>query len=104
VTKLCNTAPEPKTSLIPDGFADIDRFTRFMRRQKLRARQQLAETPLAQEKALNFSTRLDAPPATYTLTKYGGGRRRRSTGGMFTIPRRSRAKRPFILSGNFLLP
>src|SRR6266446_4638300 len=50
VTKLCNTAPEPNNQPDPDGFADIDRFTRFMRATKAPARDaQLAETPLAKK-------------------------------------------------------
>src|SRR5216684_3257315 len=48
VTKLCNTVSEPNNQPDPDGLADIDHFTRFMRATKAPARDaQLAETPLA---------------------------------------------------------
>jgi len=65
VTKLCNTASEPNDQPGPDGLADVDHFARFMRATKAPARDaQLAEPPWPR-KALNFSTRLDAPRATY---------------------------------------
>src|SRR6266550_2812136 len=85
VTKLCNTAPEPNNQPDPDGFADIDRFTRFMRATKAPARdKQLAETPLAKKGSELFDKIGCATCHVRSLTTAAAGTK--INGGMFTIP------------------
>ena len=101
VTKLCNTAPEPNNQPDPDGFADIDRFTRFMRATKAPARdKQLAETPLAKKGSELFDKIGCATCHVRSLTTAAAGTK--INGGMFTIPD-ALAQKTFYPFGDFLL-
>jgi len=101
VTKLCNTAPEPNNQPDPDGFADIDRFTRFMRATKAPARDaQLAETPLAKKGSELFDKIGCATCHVRSLTTAAAGTK--INGGMFTIPD-ALAQKTFYPFGDFLL-
>src|SRR5882762_1196068 len=101
VTKLCNTAPEPNNQPDPDGFADIDRFTRFMRATKAPARDaQLAETPLAKRGSELFDKIGCATCHVRSLTTAAAGTK--INGGMFTIPD-ALARKAFYPFGDFLL-
>ena len=101
VTMLCNTAPEPNNQPDPDGFADIDRFTRFMRATKAPARDaQLAETPLAKKGSELFDKIGCATCHVRSLTTAAAGTK--INGGMFTIPD-ALAQKTFYPFGDFLL-
>jgi len=101
VTKLCNTAPEPNNQPDPDGFADIDRFTRFMRATKAPARDaQLAETPLAKRGSELFDKIGCATCHVRSLTTAAAGTK--INGGTFTIPD-ALARKAFYPFGDFLL-
>jgi CxxC motif-containing protein (DUF1111 family) len=101
VTMLCNTAPEPNNQPDPDGFADIDRFTRFMRATKAPARdKQLAETPLAKKGSELFDKIGCATCHVRSLTTAAAGTK--INGGMFTIPD-ALAQKTFYPFGDFLL-
>src|SRR6266446_2714933 len=101
VTKLCNTAPEPNNQPDPDGFADIDRFARFMRATKAPARDaQLAETPLAKKGSELFDKIGCATCHVRSLTTAAAGTK--INGGMFTIPD-ALAQKTFYPFGDFLL-
>src|SRR6266576_1991129 len=101
VTKLCNTAPQPNNQPDPDGFADIDRFTRFMRATKAPARDaQLAETPLAKRGSELFDKIGCATCHVRSLTTAAAGTK--INGGTFTIPD-ALARKAFYPFGDFLL-
>ena len=101
VTMLCNTAPEPNNQPDPDGFADIDRFTRFMRATKAPARDaQLAETPLAKRGSELFDKIGCATCHVRSLTTAAAGTK--INGGTFTIPD-ALARKAFYPFGDFLL-
>jgi CxxC motif-containing protein (DUF1111 family) len=101
VTKLCNTAPEPNNQPDPDGLADIDRFTRFMRATKAPARDtQLAETPLAKKGSELFDKIGCATCHVRSLTTAAAGTK--INGGTFTIPD-ALAQKTFYPFGDFLL-
>src|SRR6266700_1080965 len=101
VTKLCNTAKEPNNQPDPDGLADVDRFTRFMRATKAPARDaQLAETPAAKKGSELFDKIGCATCHVRLLTTAAAGTK--INGGTFTIPD-ALARKTFYPFGDFLL-
>ncbi len=101
VTKLCNTASEPNNQPDPDGLADIDHFTRFMRATKAPARDaQLAETPLAKRGSELFDKIGCAACHVRSLTTAAAGTK--INGGTFTIPD-ALARKTIYPFGDFLL-
>jgi CxxC motif-containing protein (DUF1111 family) len=101
VTKLCNAASEPNDQPGPDGLADIDHFTRFMRATKAPARDaQLAETPLVKKGSELFDKIGCAMCHVRSLTTAAAGTK--INGGTFTIPD-ALAQKTFHPFGDFLL-
>ena len=101
VTKLCNTASEPNNQPGPDGLADVDRFTRFMRATKAPARDtQLVRTPPVQKGSDLFDKIGCATCHVRTLNTAAAGTK--INGGTFTIPD-ALARKTFSPFGDFLL-
>jgi CxxC motif-containing protein (DUF1111 family) len=85
VTTLCNTMAEPNDQPGPDGFADVDRFARFLRAAKAPPRDsELAATAKAQRGSALFDRSGCAICHTRTLTTAASGTA--INGGTFTIP------------------
>jgi CxxC motif-containing protein (DUF1111 family) len=85
VTTLCNTVAEPNDQPGPDGLADVDHFTRFVRAAKAPPRDsELAATPKAQRGSALFARTGCAICHVRSLTTAATGTT--INGGTFTIP------------------
>jgi CxxC motif-containing protein (DUF1111 family) len=101
VTTLCNTVAEPNDEPDSTGFADIDRFARFMRATKAPARDTLlALTPKARTGSALFDKIGCAICHVRTLTTAAAGTT--INGGTFTIPP-ALGEKTFHPFGDFLL-
>jgi len=101
VTKLCNTAPEPNSPPGPDGFDDVDHFTRFIRASKAPARDKiLAETSRAKHGSELFDKVGCATCHVRTLTTAPAGVK--INGGTFTVPE-ALGRKSFHPFSDFLL-
>jgi CxxC motif-containing protein (DUF1111 family) len=85
VTKLCNTAPEPNDKPGPDGLADIDHFTRFVRSSKAPPPDfSLAQSPMARRGSDWFDKIGCAVCHVRSMTTAPAGTK--INGGTFTVP------------------
>ncbi|HYK82352.1 MAG TPA: di-heme oxidoredictase family protein [Gemmatimonadales bacterium] len=101
VTTLCNTAAEPNDQPGPDGLADVDHFTRFLRATKAPPRDaELAATAPAQRGSALFDKIGCAICHVRTLTTAATGTA--INGGTFTIPP-ALGDKTFHPFGDFLL-
>jgi CxxC motif-containing protein (DUF1111 family) len=101
VTKLCNTVSEPNDKPGPDGLADVDHFTRFIRSSKAPARDlTLANSAAAKKGAELFDKIGCAVCHVRTLTTVSAGTK--INGGTLTIPAALGGK-TFHPFGDFLL-
>jgi CxxC motif-containing protein (DUF1111 family) len=101
VTTICNTVAEPNDKPDSTGFADVDRFARFMRATKAPARDTLlAKTPKAKTGSALFDKVGCATCHVRTLTTAAAGTA--INGGTFTIPP-ALGQRTFHPFGDFLL-
>jgi CxxC motif-containing protein (DUF1111 family) len=101
VTTLCDTVPDPEDQPGPDGLADIDHFTRFVRATKAPPRDlQLAQTADAQKGSDLFDSVGCAVCHVRTLETAPAGTA--INGGTFTVPDALGAKQ-FHPFSDFLL-
>jgi CxxC motif-containing protein (DUF1111 family) len=101
ITTICNTVAEPNDKPDSTGFADVDRFARFMRATKAPARDTLlAKTPKATTGSALFDKIGCATCHVRTLTTAAAGTT--INGGTFTIPP-ALGQKTFHPFGDFLL-
>ena len=85
VTKLCNAAPEPNDKPGPDGLADIDHFTRFVRSSKAPPPDfSLAQSPTARRGSDLFDKIGCAVCHVRSMTTAPAGTK--INGGIYTVP------------------